>query len=276
VWSTPAIDAAAGVLYVGTGNAYHAPAASTTDAIVALDAASGVVIGHFQARANDVNTGGQGLDADFGASPNLFASSSGQALVGEGDKAGGYWALDRGSLSLVWHASVGPGGLLGGILGSTAWDGGALYGPETKPAGTWSLSAAGAARWANADAGKYHLGAVSVANGVAYTTDDAGNLTARSTVDGSVLVRLPLGAASWGGVAIAGGSVFAVTGSQGAAGSVEAFRPDCANDLSGARETGPVSGLVYSVVAALENAGQSAVGSTVHGVNCGVIVANGL
>jgi hypothetical protein len=117
---------------------------------------------------------------------------------------------------------------------------------------------------------------VSVANGVAYTTDDAGNLTARAAVDGSVLARLPLGAASWGGVAIVAGTVFAVTGTQGATGYVDAFRPDCAHDPSGARETGPVSGLVHAVVTALDNAGQPGVGSTVHGVNCSAIVANGL
>jgi polyvinyl alcohol dehydrogenase (cytochrome) len=39
VWSTPSIDAATGLLYVGTGNAYHAPAAGTTDAVLALDRA---------------------------------------------------------------------------------------------------------------------------------------------------------------------------------------------------------------------------------------------
>ncbi len=276
VWSTAAIDTATGVLFVGTGNAYHAPAAATTDAILALQASTGTVVGHFQAHAGDVNTGGQGLDADFGASPNLLSSPSGQALVGEGDKAGTYWALDRASLAPVWHASVGPGGLLGGILGSTAWDGAAVYGPQTTPSATWSLSAAGVSRWTDADGGKYHLGPVSLANGVAYTTDQAGNLTARATVDGSVLARLPLGAASWGGVAIAGGTVFAVTGTQGASGSVVAFRPDCADDPSGAREIGPVSGLVHAIVVALYSAGQPGLGSTVHGVNCATVVNAGL
>jgi hypothetical protein len=62
------------LLYVGTGNAYDAPAASTTDAVLAMEAS------------------------------------------------------DRNSLALVWKANVGPGGDLGGILGSTAWDGGAVQG----------------------------------------------------------------------------------------------------------------------------------------------------
>lgn len=86
----------------------------------------------------------------------------------------------------------------------------------------------------------------------------------------------PLGPGSWGGVAIAAGTVFAVTGNQGATGYVEAFRPDCANEPSGARETGPGSGLVHNVATALDSAGQSGLGSTVHAVNCSVIMKNGL
>src|SRR3954467_6141462 len=54
VWSTPAIDTATGPLCVGPGNAYPAPAADTTDAILALDAADGRILGHFQATPDDV------------------------------------------------------------------------------------------------------------------------------------------------------------------------------------------------------------------------------
>ena len=49
VWATPAIDTAAGRLYVGTGNAYHDPVADTTDAMLVLDACSGRILGHYQA-----------------------------------------------------------------------------------------------------------------------------------------------------------------------------------------------------------------------------------
>src|SRR3954447_8871811 len=53
VWSTPAIDSDTARLYVGTGNAYHEPAADTTDAILALDARNGQIAGHFQALPDD-------------------------------------------------------------------------------------------------------------------------------------------------------------------------------------------------------------------------------
>src|SRR4051794_11241655 len=48
VWSSAAIDAATGRLFVGTGNAYHGPAADTTDAVLALDSSSGKIVAHFQ------------------------------------------------------------------------------------------------------------------------------------------------------------------------------------------------------------------------------------
>jgi hypothetical protein len=50
------------------------------------------------------------------------------------------------------------------------------------------------------------------------------NVTAREATTGAVLAKLPLGAPSWGGVAVAGGSVFAVTGTQGTSGYVVAYR----------------------------------------------------
>jgi polyvinyl alcohol dehydrogenase (cytochrome) len=276
VWSTPALDPGTGLLYVGTGNAYHAPAASTTDAVLALDASSGAIVHSFQATAGDVSQNGSGLDADIGASPNLFTSPSGQALAGEGDKSGNYWALDRNTLALVWKTNVGPGGPLGGILGSTAWDGSALYGPDSLQTETWSLAAGGAPRSTTVDGGDHHLGPVAVANGVVYSTDNQSDLTARSTADGSVLARVALGAPSWGGVSISGGTVFAAVGIQGPTGYVEAFRSSCAQDPSGARSQGPLSGPVFNLSSVLTTAGVPAVGGVVQGVNCAVVVPLGL
>lgn len=227
VWSTPAIDTSTGMLYVGTGNAYHAPAAATTDAILELNAHTGAIVAGFQATPGDVSQSEAGLDADIGASPNLFTSSTGQQLVGEGDKAGNYWALDRSTLELVWKEAVGPGGDLGGILGSTAWDGTAIYGPDSLQPETWSLSPQGAVRWTTSPplGSGYNLGPVTVAHGVVYSTDSEGYLIVQSTANGSPLASLPLGAPSWGGVSISGETVYAAVGTQGPTGYVEAFRP---------------------------------------------------
>jgi polyvinyl alcohol dehydrogenase (cytochrome) len=230
VWSTPAIDTDTGTLFVGTGNAYSGEAADTTDAIVAFDARTGELRRHFQATAGDVFTttsgGAAGPDYDFGASPQLITGSTGQKLVGDGQKSGTYWALDRATLSPAWSFTTGPGSALGGIIGSTAYDGKRVYGPDTPGGEQWALGLDGTPAWVSADGGPLHWSATAVANGVVYTTDMSGVLTAREASTGAVLLKLPLGAPSWGGVSVAGGYVFAVTGTQGDSGYVVGYRAD--------------------------------------------------
>jgi polyvinyl alcohol dehydrogenase (cytochrome) len=229
VWSTPAIDTATGRLFVGTGNAYHKPAADTTDSILKINPTSGRIVDHFQATAGDVWNATTGVvngpDADFGASPNLITGPDGQPLVGEGQKSGTYWAVDRGTLDPLWNTTVGPPSAVGGILGSTAYDGARIYGPNTPGGEIWALGRDGSLAWLSADADPVHFAPVAVANGVVYSNDMAGFLNARDAATGVVLAKYPLGAPSWGGVSIAGGSVFTVTGTQGDSGFVEAFRP---------------------------------------------------
>jgi polyvinyl alcohol dehydrogenase (cytochrome) len=230
VWNTPAIDTATGRLYVGTGNAYHKPAAGTTDAVLALNARTGRIVASRQATAGDVWNGTEGRangpDYDFGASINLVQRGDGRKLVGAGQKSGTYWAFDRRTLVPVWSAMTGPGApSVGGIVGSTASDGRHIYGPDTPGGEVWAVDLAGSMAWVSSDGGPLHFSPVSVANGVVYTTDLSTHLTARDAGTGVVLAKLPLGAPSWGGVAIAGGSVFAVTGTQGSGGYVVAYRP---------------------------------------------------
>jgi len=230
VWNTPAIDTATGTLYAGTGNAYHAPAADTTDSILAIDTATGQLLRHFQATAGDVwnetSNVTAGPDADFGASLNLFDGPGGAKLVGAGQKSGIYWALDRATLQPKWNTliAVEPA-FLGAIVGSTAFDGHGIYGPATAAGEVWGIGHDGSREWVSSDGGPLHFGAVSAANGVVYSTDMSGHLTARDVTTGAVLAKLPLGAPSWGGVSIAGGYVFAVTGTQGTSGYVVAYRP---------------------------------------------------
>jgi hypothetical protein len=100
-----------------------------------------------------------------------------------------------------------------------------VYGPDTPAGEIWALGRDGRLNWASLDGGPLHFSPVSAANGVVYTTDMTGTLTAREAITGAPLIKLPLGAPSWGGVSIAGGYVFAVTGTQGANGYVVAYRP---------------------------------------------------
>jgi polyvinyl alcohol dehydrogenase (cytochrome) len=228
VWSTPAIDTATGHLFVGTGNAYIPPAASTTDAIMELDANAGTVLNSWQATAGDVFSPNSvtGPDADFGASPNLLSTSTGRALVGEGQKSGTYWALDRSTLAPVWSQTVGPGSAVGGVIGSTAYDGSRVYGPVTPAGEAWALTRDGGVSWASADGGPLHFSPTSVANGVVYTADDSGVLTLREAATGAVLDKVPLAGMTYGGVSIAGGYVFVAVGTQSPSGYLVAYRAD--------------------------------------------------
>jgi polyvinyl alcohol dehydrogenase (cytochrome) len=241
VWTTPTIDTKTGRLYVGTGNAYHAPAADTTDAMLSLDAKTGAIVGRFQATAGDVwNASGNpadGPDYDFGASPQLFEGPDGKQLVGEGQKAGVYHALDRATMQPVWQRQVGPGAfVVGGVIGSTATDGQRIYGPSTVGGELWSIGTGGGYQWASTDGGPLKFNATSVANGVVYTTDMSGFLVAREAATGLVLNRIPLGGPSWGGVSIAGGTVFAAVGTQSGAGYIAAYRVRKGNEETAGSE----------------------------------------
>jgi polyvinyl alcohol dehydrogenase (cytochrome) len=235
VWTTPAIDPARNRLYVGTGNAYHEPVAGTTDSIVALNLRTGRVVDHFQATAGDVWNGTSnataGPDHDFGASPQLFEGPDGKALVGAGQKSGIYWALDRGTMEPAWNTQVGVGSQVGGVIGSTATDGTRVYGPNTVAGEHWALNVDGSPAWVSADGGPLKFGSTAVANGVVWTTDMSGFLIAREAGSGLPLARIPLGSPSWGGVSIAGGTVFAAIGTQGASGYIAAYRPMRGDEL---------------------------------------------
>jgi polyvinyl alcohol dehydrogenase (cytochrome) len=214
VWSTPAIDPALGRLYVGTGNAYHAPAADTTDAVLALDPSTGAILQHFNATAGDTFAGDNplGPDADFGSSPNLFPGPGGQPLVGAGAKSGIYWALDRTNMQPVWHTTVGPGATTGGIVGSTAYDGKRVYGSDALNGGIWSLGPDGNQVWSSFDAGGVDFSPVAVANGVLYTVDPSGFTTARDAATGTILTKLPTNGPTFGGLSVAGDFVYVSVG----------------------------------------------------------------
>jgi polyvinyl alcohol dehydrogenase (cytochrome) len=179
-------------VFVGTGNAYTAPAAKTTDSVLELSARTGALLRSFQATANDVFSPSSltGPDFDFGASPNLITSSGGRALVGEGQKSGTHWALDRSTLAPVWSRTVGAGSAVGGIIGSTAYDGQRIFGPATPVGEQWALSRDGGVAWVSADGGPLHFSPTTVANGVVYTADQSGVLTLREAATGAILDKL--------------------------------------------------------------------------------------
>jgi polyvinyl alcohol dehydrogenase (cytochrome) len=245
VWSTAAVDPATNRVFVGTGNAYTGTADPHTDAILALDFATGQILSAFQATPNDTfqvpppfDT--TGPDYDFGASPNLFTLADGTRVVGEGQKSGIYWTLTRASLAPVWSTRVGPGSASGGVLGSTALSTSRIFGPITVPGEVWSVNRDGSIVWQTpsvADFFKY--GPVSYSNGVVYQASSGGFLEAYGAQNGLPLTRIPLGEATFGGVSIASGTVYVSVGTGGVPGvtgpgpgSIQAFRASSRSPVS--------------------------------------------
>jgi len=115
VWNSPTIDARRRALYVGTGNAYSAPAAPTTDAIVAMDLDSGRILWSVQGTAGDVwlaaclrePAPNCGPDQDFGSPPILATLPDGRSLLVAGQKSGNVWAYDPDRKgAVVWRSPL--------------------------------------------------------------------------------------------------------------------------------------------------------------------------
>jgi polyvinyl alcohol dehydrogenase (cytochrome) len=137
VWSAPTIDVQRGAIYVTTGDNYSDPPSETSDAIIAFELATGRMLWHWQATANDsyvvscyspdrTNTNcpeSNGPDHDFGQSPILVGLRSGQRVLVVGQKSGVVHALDPDHEGkILWQTRVGKGGALGGIMWGSAAD----------------------------------------------------------------------------------------------------------------------------------------------------------
>ena len=67
-----------------------------------------------------------GRDYDIGAAPNLFRIGR-RAVVGVGDKSGGYATLDRDTGRTVWRRHLCPGSHLGGVMTTAAVTRGSIW-----------------------------------------------------------------------------------------------------------------------------------------------------
>ena len=139
VWSAPTVDAGRRLVYAATGNAYTAPAAGTSDAIVAFDLDTGALRWTNQLTPDDafiLNCEGDnpncpeddGPDFDFGSSPVLVTMTDGRDLLVIGQKSGVGYGLDPDrDGAIVWQYRVGAGSALGGIEWGFAVDGEKAY-----------------------------------------------------------------------------------------------------------------------------------------------------
>jgi polyvinyl alcohol dehydrogenase (cytochrome) len=146
IWSSPVVDERRGLIYVGTGEATSAPAADTTDSILAIETKTGKLRWKFQATPDDIfltaclrpkkslNCPNEGrlLDVDFGAAPILAHRADGSDLLLAGQKSGMLWALDPDTGKLLWNREFGKGSPLGGIHWGMAVDAHNVYVPIHK------------------------------------------------------------------------------------------------------------------------------------------------
>ncbi len=219
VFAVPAIDEARGLLYVGTQNAYTSIPAPYGNVIsmVALDMATGTVAWAFNAPPND-GAMAPVDDVGFSASPNLFTAEIdgvSRDMVGEGQKSGVYWALDRSTGEVVWQTQVSPAGFLGGMEGTSAVSDGAIAVPATNwpefdgPA-TGLVSgldaATGTILWTSEQTAPA-ASPVGIADGVVFHAGLDGIVHAYDLTDGTELWSFDLGGSASGGIAIADGTV---------------------------------------------------------------------
>jgi polyvinyl alcohol dehydrogenase (cytochrome) len=135
IWSAPTLDTKRGVLYVSTGDNYSNPATPLSDAIVAIELASGRIVWSRQTTPGDVwntlcSTKGDcpGPDYDYGSSVILEKLDNQREILLAGQKSGVVYALDPDRKgTILWQMRVGQGGTNGGVQWGMASDGQQVY-----------------------------------------------------------------------------------------------------------------------------------------------------
>jgi polyvinyl alcohol dehydrogenase (cytochrome) len=207
VWNSPTVDVKRHALYIGTGDAYEPPATSTTDAIMALDMATGKILWAHQDTENDAWLSGCGMkdssencpkdigpDYDFGASPILRNLPGGKRILVAGQKSGMVWGHDPDQEgTVVWKTQLVQKLALGMItFGGAADDQNAYFGLRTGGIAAVRLTN-GEKRWFTPIEGPAGPGArgetaaVTVIPGVVLSTSWEGVVRAFSTEDGKLL-----------------------------------------------------------------------------------------
>jgi polyvinyl alcohol dehydrogenase (cytochrome) len=222
VWSSVAVDVAAGMVYATTGNNWDV-GGPNSDAFHAIALATGTGMWKKQVRAGDVWSlmiGGTGQDTDFGANP-IVAEKDGRKMVAAGDKGSVFWALDPMSGEILWQRdalSTMHNPATGGVLNNGAFDGNAFYvvANET-PAGSFLHALdpmTGADRWPAKMYMETAWGMPTVANGVLFVPINT-TLHVLNAETGAALTMFDTGGTiAAGGAAVAKGHVVVGSGLQ--------------------------------------------------------------
>ena len=218
VWSSPTVDAEAGLVFAASGNCPSSPAGwrRYTEAIFALEVRTGKAKWVYQPHEPNND------DFDFAGAPNLFTGAGDVPLVGLGNKDGVYYAVSRDTGALVWKRKVAEPGLTrpgsnystGGFIGPTAHADGVIVG-GTAIGGAPFLhaldAATGAIAWQQSEPAATYGGAA-IANGVVFIGATDFTFRALDLRTGKVLWSQEMKGAVSGGPAVVDDDVVAVAG----------------------------------------------------------------
>jgi polyvinyl alcohol dehydrogenase (cytochrome) len=136
------VDAARGVLYIGTGDNYSSPADDRSDAVLAFRLSDGKLLWSRQLTSGDAWNlacavqdssscpAQRGPDWDLSASILLRKTAAGRDLLIAGQKSGVVYALDPDHAGAIeWQTRVGRGGIQGGVHFGMAADTNRIYVP---------------------------------------------------------------------------------------------------------------------------------------------------
>jgi polyvinyl alcohol dehydrogenase (cytochrome) len=124
VWSSGTLLPRAGLVVFDVADCHFSNPPPYSEVVLALRVADGTPAWVFHPPRRD-----DGCDFDFGATVNAGITRGGRAtFLGVGAKDGTYYALDPASGALRWRTNVVFGGLAGGFIATTAFDGRRVYG----------------------------------------------------------------------------------------------------------------------------------------------------
>ncbi|MBV8161909.1 MAG: PQQ-binding-like beta-propeller repeat protein [Acidimicrobiia bacterium] len=230
VWSSGTVLAGIGLVVFGTADCHGANPPPTSEAVLALRIADGSLAWTFRPDRIDPL-----CDEDFGASANAGVVGGEAAFLGVGSKDGTYYSLDPSNGALRWSRNVVFGGFSGGFIGTTAYDGHAVYGstaigdfgrfqgatlnsircqpgdprdtPMQEPSVHAFDAASGGVLWQQSGAASF--GATTVAGGMTFNglalNGDA--VQVRDARSGALLRELQFPSACWSGIATVGDAV---------------------------------------------------------------------
>ncbi len=162
IWDSPTIDAKRKLIYIGTGDSYTDTQVDVSDAVMALDMATGAHKWVNQVRKEDnwlvacpeQTTGNcpkpTGPDYDFGSSPILETLAGGKQVILAGAKSSIMYGFDPNAKGkMLWQRKLGAGSSTGGIEWGPASDGVNVYvaigdvsaKPPFSPGGVTALNA---------------------------------------------------------------------------------------------------------------------------------------